>query len=187
MNVHRIKNPVLIDAVIDQIQVSFADKLKWLDNIYPRAVKVAQKRENVTHIKPCVYKSGNDYEDVSPNDKLGNFCFFLRSEPDNVKWEQYQDSEMLIPFSIIFWVDARKVTHDRNTERIKADILHALRDTTLAKGRVTVLKIYEEAENVYRGFTLDETNNQFMIHPYCGFRFEGEIKAIPPCGIGYLK
>ena len=43
--------------------------------------------------------------------------------------------------------------------------------------------IYELAENVYRGFTLDEIDNQFLMHPFGGFRFEGVLSVNQPCNI----
>ena len=77
----------------------------------------------------------------------------------------------------------RKVSDDdeRNTEAVKEEILLALEDITLRKGRFTVTRIYERAENVFAGFTLDEVDNQFMMSPYAGWRFYGEMMITNDC------
>ena len=62
----------------------------------------------------------------------------------------------------------------RDTESVKAEILHVLNGGfRLRSGSIDVTKIYELAENIYRGFTLDEVDNQFLMHPLCGLPLRG--------------
>jgi hypothetical protein len=49
------------------------------------------------------------------------------------------------------------------------------------KGSFTVQRIYERAENVFDGFTLDEVDNQFLMSPFAGFRFYGEMIVTNDC------
>jgi hypothetical protein len=51
----------------------------------------------------------------------------------------------------------------------------------LKDGTIVINRIYELAENVYRGFTLDEIDNQFLMHPFAGFRFAGELGIDETC------
>ena len=85
------------------------------------------------------------------------------------------------------WFDLRKIYDtdtNRNTEALKADILRVLAGRTgwrLDEGRVTIARIYERAENIYRGYTLSEIDNQFLMHPYGGMRFEGVLEFAEVC------
>ena len=42
-------------------------------------------------------------------------------------------------------------------------------------------RIYENAESIFKEYTLDEIDNQFLMQPYCGFRFTGEIEIEEEC------
>jgi hypothetical protein len=66
---------------------------------------------------------------------------------------------------------------------VKEDILLALQDIHIRKGWIRVSRIYERAENVFAGFTLDEVQNQFMMAPYAGFRFYGQMTTTNDCMI----
>jgi hypothetical protein len=88
------------------------------------------------------------------------------------------------PFSLIVWVDMRSVGEaddDRNTEALKEQILKTVRRAWLRNGAVTIERVYERAENVYDGFTIDEVDNQFMMAPYAAFRFEGTMMVDEDC------
>ena len=37
------------------------------------------------------------------------------------------------------------------------------------------------AENVFKGFSTDEIDNQYLMQPYCGFRFAGKIEIEEDC------
>ena len=71
---------------------------------------------------------------------------------------------------------------NRNTEAIKAEIMKVINGGFLMKnGRIKITRIYENAENIYRGYSLDEVDNQYLMHPYGGFRFEGELHINENC------
>jgi hypothetical protein len=100
-------------------------------------------------------------------------------------WEPGVDVGINTPFSIIFWLDYRRIFNSadiRNKEEVKRQILDTLNGAfVLKEGTFKINKIYELAENIYRGFSLDEIDNQFLMHPYGGFRFEGELKVQETC------
>ena len=71
---------------------------------------------------------------------------------------------------------------ERNTESVKQQILSILNGQLWIKhGRIRINRIYEKAENIFKGFTLDEIDNQFLMQPYCGWRFEGVLEAFTDC------
>ena len=91
------------------------------------------------------------------------------------------------PFSLIVWVDLRRVekkmrmADERNTEYIKEQVLSVIETADKRKGHISINKIYQRAENVFAGFTLDEVDNQFLMSPFAGWRFEGNIMVNDEC------
>mgnify|MGYP007022113853 FL=1 len=79
----------------------------------------------------------------------------------------------------------RKVDDDddtRNVEAVKAQVLRALNGGIWVRsGSISVEKIYSRAENVFAGFTLDEVDNQFLMSPFAGWRFEGKMQVNDEC------
>lgn len=182
----QIENPQLIDRVIGEIQIGLVENLGWLDKAFGRAQKLVKMVEIKKHFTPNVYTgNGNEYEPVAPDSNIGNFSFFWIDDPQTVDWVPKQQGQIKTAFSLIVWFDLRRVYNDRNnrnTEALKADILKVLNGGFLLRGgRIKINRIYEQAENIYKGFSLDEIDNQFLMHPFGGFRFEGELTVDEPC------
>lgn len=184
MNAPIIDNPVMLDFVIGEIQQGLAEQITWLDVAFGRSQRLSKMINGKRIITPNVYCGGwnghgpNDYIEVSPDSHIGNFSFFEIEDPQTIDpgpWAR----EIKTPFGLIVWFDLTRVYNsatNRNTEKLKAEILHCLNGRTgwhLTDGRVIINRIYERAENIYRGYTLSEIDNQFLMHPYAGFRFDG--------------
>ena len=187
-----ITNPIMLDAVIGEIQAGLIENVKWLDVAFGRSQRLAKKMNDKRIITPNVFCGGwkghgpNDYIEVSPDSKIGNFSFFEIDDPQTIDagpWAR----EIKTPFGLVVWFDLTRVygkESNRNTEKLKADILHVLGGRAgwhLTNGRVMVNRIYERAENIYRGYTLTEIDNQFLMHPYAGFRFDGILEYAEFC------
>lgn len=179
------ENPQLFDKVIAEIQRGLADNLGWLNHSFGRAERLVKMVGTKRVYTPNVYVSGNDYLPLSPDSTLGNFSFFVLDDPQKVDWQPGIQGSYNVPFSLIVWFDMRTITDDvnnRDTEAVKAKILHILNGGfRMRYGRITINRIYERAENIYNGFSLDEVENQFLMHPYAGFRFTGEMFVEQPC------
>lgn len=178
------QNPKLFDRVIGELQQGLKSRLAWLEYSFGRAERLVKTIQGVRVYSPNVYVGRDNYELVTPDTvKKGNYSFFVMEEPQEVSSPLHDNVRIKAPFSLIVWVDMRKVSDDdeRNTEAVKEEILLALEDITLRKGRFTVTRIYERAENVFAGFTLDEVDNQFMMSPYAGWRFYGEMMITNDC------
>lgn len=178
-----IPDAVMLDRVIGEIQEGL-ETLSWLDVAFGRAQRLTKSINGKKIVYPSVYCGGwnghgdNDYVEVSPDSMIGNFAFFEVEDPqtvDAVTWAR----QIRAPFSIIIWLDLTRVygtATNRNTEYLKAQVLRLLGGRNgwhLTDGRVVINRIYERAENIYRGYTLSEIDNQYLMHPYCGMRFEG--------------
>ena len=48
-------------------------------------------------------------------------------------------------------------------------------------GAFRIDEIYTRAENVFQGFTTDEVDNQYLMSPFCGFRFHGTMTVMDVC------
>ena len=181
-----IENPELLDRVIGGMQEGLVDNLPWLDFAFGRAERLVKYNSNQKrYYSPNVYCGGDEYMEVTPDSNIGNFCFFWIDDPQRIMWEPGVDVGIQTPFSIIFWLDYRSIFNSsdvRNKEEVKRQILDTLNGAFVLKdGTFKINKIYELAENIYRGFSLDEIDNQFLMHPYGGFRFEGELKVQETC------
>lgn len=187
-----IENPVMLDRVIGEIQEGLVGYIPWLDVAFGRSQRITRMQEGRRIVTPNVFCGGwnghgeNDYLEVSPDSRIGNFAFFEVEDPQTIDagpWAR----EVKTPCSLIVWFDLTRVyetASNRNTEYLKAQILHVLNGRAgwhLAKGRFTVSKIYERAENIYRGYSLTEIDNQFLMHPFGGFRFEGILQYSEFC------
>ena len=187
-----IDNPVMLDEIIFEIQNGLVTEINWLDVAFGRAQRLSKNINGKRVITPNVYCGGwnghgpNDYIEVSPDSKIGNFSFFEVDDPQTIDagpWAR----EIKAPFGLIFWFDLTRVYNaadNRNTEKLKAEILHVLNGRAgwhLSNGRILVNRIYERAENIYRGYSLTEIDNQFLMHPYAGFRFDGLLKFAELC------
>ena len=178
-----IPGAVMLDRVIGEIQAGLADNIDWLDVAFGRAQRLQKMQDGRRIIYPAVYCGGwqghgeNDYIEVGPDKKIGNFSYFEIDDPETIEagpWARMITS----PFSIIVWFDLRTIASGRNIERLKADVLWVLAGRSgwhLSQGKATVARIYEQAQNIYRGYSLDEIDNQYLMHPYGGFRIDGVL------------
>lgn len=189
-----IPDPIMVDEMIAELQQVLVANLPWLDAAFGRSQRLTKKMAGKTIITPNVYCGGwkghgeNDYIEVSPDSKIGNFCFFEVADPETVNWVFRQNMDVETPFSLIFWFDTRRVFNaadNRNITYLKNQILTLLNGRSglllYNNGRVVLNRIYERVENIYRGYTLSEIDNQFLMHPFGGLRFDGTITMTQPC------
>lgn len=192
VNAPVIANAVMLDRVIGEIQQGLVDNLTWLDAAFGRSQRLVKMMNGKRITTPNVFCGGwnghgeFDYIEVSPDSKIGNFAFFDVEDPETINagpWAR----EISVPFGLVVWFDLTRVYNtlsNRNTEYLKAQILRVLNGRTgwhLGEGRITINRIYERAENIYRGYTMSEIDNQFLMHPFGGFRFEGTIEFEELC------
>ena len=183
------KQPYLYDKVIGEIQQSLEAKLPWLDVAYGRCERLVKTIDGRRYYTPNVYIGRGEYESLLPDDRRGCYSFFVISEPQQVKQQVQTEVRIKTPFSLIVWVDMCRVEKvmnlpdERNTEYIKEAILSVLNTTLTRRGSFSISTIYERAENVFQGFTLDEVDNQYLMSPFAGFRFTGEMIVTNDCNM----
>ena len=187
-----VPKAVMLDRVLAGIQNGLVENIKWLDVAFGRAQRLVKMMNGKRIITPNVFCGNwnghgpNDYIEVSPDSKIGNFSFFWIDDPQTITpgaWARTINA----PFSLIVWFDLERVYNqvaNRNTEYLKAEILHVLNGRAgwhMTEGHIITTRIYEQAENIYRGFTLSEIDNQYLMHPYGGFRIDGMLEYDELC------
>lgn len=186
-----IEDAVMLDRVLAEIQSGLIE-LPWLDVAFGRAQRLVKAIEGRRIVTPNVFCGGwnghgpNDYIEVSPDSEIGNFSFFAVDDPQVLVPGPGQ-REFRTPFGLIVWFDLRRVygtASNRNTERLKAQVLDVLSGRSgfaLSAGHIEASRIFEQAQNIYRGYSLDEVDNQFLMHPFGGFRIDGTLYYTEVC------
>ena len=191
-NVPIIPEAVMLDRFLGEIQQALVDNLSWLDVAFGKAQRLVKMQSGKRIVYPSVYCGGwnghgeNDYIEVSPDSHIGNFSFFDIEDPQVLSTEIWARA-IRVPVGLVVWFNLEKVygeRNNRNTEYLKAQILDIVNGHigwTMKGGRVEINRCYERAENIYRGYTLSEIDNQFLMHPYGGFRFDGTLQFDELC------
>lgn len=176
-------DPQLADKAFLAINEQMKDNLTWLDQAFGRSWKVARVIGGKRCTEPAVYTiggDGNSYESLVPSMDLGNYSFFVMRDPTRVD----NNGDVRIGYSLIMWMNLDNcLSYGRHdTENIKKSVLKCLlKDVWIKNGSISVESVYEDFANVFKGYTLDETEQQYMMHPYCAMRFDGEIKISESC------
>ena len=179
--------PYLFDRPIQALQDALGS-LSWLHHIFGRSERLVRYDDGRRYYTPNIYRGSDNYISLLPdNRELGNYAFFVMDEPQMVTATIGLQNRLRAPYSLIVWVDMRTVgatRDDRNTEALKEQLIKTVRKAWLRHGAVTVERVYEKAENVFTGYTLEEVDYQYMMSPYAGFRITGEITIDEECDVG---
>ena len=183
----RLTTPYLFDKLIRELQQALKNGLLWLDNSYGRSERRVTEIDGRRLYVPAIYQGNDEYGIMLPDDRLGCYSFFVLHEPQEVLNRMQTEVRIRSPFSLIMWVDMRRVEKtmrmpdERNTEYVKEQVLSVIETADKRKGHISINRIYERAENIFDGFSLDEVKNQFLMSPYAGFRFYGEMIVTNDC------
>jgi len=164
----------LVNKVFDNIIDGLTDNTNIFDNFFGKSERLIKVYENKNYYYPAYYRGGNEYISLLPDSGLGNYLFFTLAEPQEIDSAPLKVTEKAT-FSIVAWFDMRTILSDndsRNVEKVKRDLLHALNDIKVLNGFFFVNRVYEKAENIFDGYSLKEVDNQFLMSPYAGLRFE---------------
>lgn len=175
--------PYLFDRVIQDLQDALS-QLTWLDHIFGRSERLVKMVEGRRVVTPNVYYGNDNYISLTPdNTQLGNYSFFVLREPQSVSVQMARQSRVKAPFSLIVWFDLRTIEGDdsRNIEYIKEQLLKTLQRAWVKSGGITLDRIYQQAENVFDGYSIDEVDNQFLMSPFAGMRITGEMMIDEEC------
>lgn len=197
VNTNYKQSPVLLDRVLQELRQTLLSKLPWLDFAFGRAYKVVHSLDDGgKFIEPAIYNGNGEYLSMLPNDNFGNFCWFDIYDPQQIQVLVTGLPRMTFTGAIVFWYDLRDIAGDQDflyTEEVKNQIITTLSSAGILKtnGSLRIYTVYENFENIYRGYTLSKVYNeylykgediqaydkQYFMYPYAGLRVEFELTA----------
>lgn len=202
-NVHiKMKEqPVLLDKVIQDMQAALKEKLPWLNYAFGKAYKLVEhKLDGEKYIYPAAYIGNSEYVSLVPNDNFGNFCWFDIYDPQDITQVVQSTPQFTFSGAIVFWYNLNTIYADSDfiyTEEVKDEIIRVVTTPGIIKqtGRLTIDKVYERFENIYKGYSIEKIYNnytykgegiqdldkQFFMHPYAGLRLEFTLTTRELC------
>lgn len=190
-NIPNKLEPVEIDAVIQDIQTKLDTNLDWLTHDYARAYRHIERKDGKYLYFPEVYigKKGNkyNYHRVTPdNDKKGMAFFVVGRE--EVDFYQNEHNYLSYDLGIVFWVNLKKIndpllTTEIFTQHLIRDVREVItRRMTGAWYRLEIENVVQEFQEIYREFSLEETEN-YLMAPFGGFRFNCKLMLQEDCPV----
>ena len=195
------EDPVLLDKILQDMQKSLMNRLKWLNCAFGRAYKLVEHRpDGNKFIYPAMYNGNGEYVSLLPNDNFGNFSWFDIYDPQKITEVVQSLPQYTFSGAIIFWYDLSSIYEDEtvmHTEEVKDEIMRALTTPGLitTTGKLVINDIYERFENIYKGYSIEKIYNnytykgegiqdidkQFFMYPYAGIRIEFTLTTRELC------
>lgn len=195
------EDPVLLDKILQDMQKSLMNRLKWLNCAFGRAYKLVEHRpDGNKFIYPAMYNGNGEYVSLLPNDNFGNFSWFDIYDPQKITEVVQSLPQYTFSGAIIFWYDLSSIYEDEtvmHTEEVKDEIMRVLTTPGLitTTGKLVINDIYERFENIYKGHSIEKIYNnytykgegiqdidkQFFMYPYAGIRIEFTLTTRELC------
>jgi hypothetical protein len=195
------EDPVLLDKILQDMQKSLMNRLKWLNCAFGRAYKLVEHRpDGNKFIYPAMYNGNGEYVSLLPNDNFGNFSWFDIYDPQKITEVVQSLPQYTFSGAIIFWYDLSSIYEDEtvmHTEEVKDEIMRVLTTPGLitTTGKLIINDIYERFENIYKGYSIEKIYNnytykgegiqdidkQFFMYPYAGIRIEFTLTTRELC------
>lgn len=195
------EDPVLLDKILQDMQKSLMNRLKWLNCAFGRAYKLVEHRpDGNKFIYPAMYNGNGEYMSLLPNDNFGNFSWFDIYDPQKITEVVQSLPQYTFSGAIIFWYDLSSIYEDEtvmHTEEVKDEIMRVLTTPGLitTTGKLVINDIYERFENIYKGYSIEKIYNnytykgegiqdidkQFFMYPYAGIRIEFTLTTRELC------
>ena len=195
------EDPVLLDKILQDMQKSLMNRLKWLNCAFGRAYKLVEHRpDGNKFIYPAMYNGNGEYVPLLPNDNFGNFSWFDIYDPQKITEVVQSLPQYTFSGAIIFWYDLSSIYEDEtvmHTEEVKDEIMRVLTTPGLitTTGKLVINDIYERFENIYKGYSIEKIYNnytykgegiqdidkQFFMYPYAGIRIEFTLTTRELC------
>ena len=195
------EDPVLLDKILQDMQKSLMNRLKWLNCAFGRAYKLVEHRpDGNKFIYPAMYNGNGEYVSLLPNDNFGNFSWFDIYDPQKITEVVQSLPQYTFSGAIIFWYDLSSIYEDEtvmHTEEVKDEIMRVLTTPGLISttGKLVINDIYDRFENIYKGYSIEKIYNnytykgegiqdidkQFFMYPYAGIRIEFTLTTRELC------
>lgn len=201
VNIKFKDKPVLLDKVLQDIQKALMEKLTWLNYAFGKSYKLVDHRPGGDKfIYPAAYNGNGEYISLLPNDNLGNFSWFDIYDPQDIIDNIQSRPQFTFSGALVFWFDLSSIYEDKSviySEEIKEEIIRLLTTPGFIKtnSKLTIDRVYERPENVYKGYALEkiysnymykgesiqDIDKQFFLYPYSGLRIEFTLTTRELC------
>jgi hypothetical protein len=192
-----IDSPVGIDKIIQSLQDDFSS-LPWLQKSFGRAWEFTEKQGDRVVRVPKAWQGKEsstqrgEYINMLPNDHLQSQCFIMCAGPE--EWTNFVQGMVNTKerkLKIIFWFNLEDIDANKDyifTEELKADVEKILKLNPHVKSIDSYTD--EKAEDVFEGYinsgsntlsAADDDLNQYLMHPYSGFRFNITVAYWEDC------
>jgi hypothetical protein len=188
-------NPKLIDKILFTFNAKLAVQLPWLDYAFGQAEKMTKIKNKKPYVYPAVYAGQNidgEYRSVLPDEFLGQdqstkgFSFFQVDDPDYFTSSDNSSGIIEVDAAIVFWFNLKKVLDDsaeyRNWDGTIDQIIKAIRKSNRGfKGQILPTGWTKDTDKIYKGYSLRDTEQKFLMHPFAGVRINCTIKTFEQC------
>lgn len=188
---YKIDDPFGIDITVKSLQILY-EEFSWLEKSFARAIIRSEKRKNqagteFNYIFPGMFsRVGDDVYDYLNMMELDNYdaySFFLALDTeDSIDYEELQNQYRRRLDNIV-WLNLEKVDSTKGydyLEEIKQDVRNKVKENRF--GTIEIVSIEDEPEAIFREFSLETTDTQFLYYPYRGFRIIMNVTYDEPCG-----
>lgn len=181
-------DPQMMDPAMTELTGALTTNLPWLNKAYSNVEKFVEGKGKRPKIYPAVYtgtKKDRGYLKLFPDSHIGNFAYVeVYKQPfDHIP---QQSATHIIDFGIVFHFNFEKVYpndhNNRTLENVKHDVFEVLNRYPFANFKVRFGGFVEGANNIYRGYSHDEIEDQFLMRPYGGFTITGQMRFTKRCG-----
>lgn len=188
---------MLADDIIQSVNGTLTANLSWLTNAYgkvQRLKEIAPNNEIVTY--PGIFSDDGTSDTIKllPDEKLGNYCYWEVLDSQNYEIVN-RTVKSKFSFKLVFWFHLPDLYpsdwKSRSIEEVKAQILNVLVNAFYTR-MITLYTVHEQAERIFSGYTayrsegdykINDPQRQYLMRPYAGLAFEGEVIGSPACGL----
>lgn len=173
---------MLQDNTISYLNASLSTNLTWLDNAFGKIQRNVRSEDGKRY--PAIYKgTDKDYHNLFPDSKKGNFIYW---EVEDGSGYTVQGGMIRTPMKVklvlwFSWISLFPTDwQSRSIEEVKKLVIDVLKGTN-PTNVVKVFNVWEDADNIYKGFDHTQKEQQFLMRPYGGLAFECDIYPQQVC------
>lgn len=170
------ENPIGLEVPVKSIQLDLAT-ITWLELSYGRAILLPVEPGNNKQV-PMVYVGGRQHKEVLPNDNLKSQSFIAITSPETIEEFNHNAKSQTkeVDIAIIIWVNFEKIDPNRKDifiEELKNNVAEVL---AFNEHIISIDEIIDEnALVIFSPYNIDICDNELLMYPYGGMRFNCTI------------
>ena len=187
----------LIDCFGKQNEGVEGKEYHFLDKCYGKAERRQRQKDKRSVFYPS-FAVGAEYENLFPDTVIGNnYIWFDVLDPVAPidPFRRYQTNKFEAQVGLVFWFNYRylypETYKSQTVENVKDLFITFFTFARFRVANVTLLNIEERVENVFRGYTHNELDTQYLMRPYGAIRVNLRVIwdecCCPPHTYEYFK